>query len=71
MVENNLGITFIFGDKWRLSSEQVQKIPVYDEQNEPVTRKVWLMLSEKCFKSQQIMDFVSMVEEYYHVNSLD
>lgn len=71
MVENNLGITFIFGDKWRLSSEQVQKILVYDEQNEPVTRKVWLMLSEKCFKGQQIMDFVSMVEEYYHVNSLD
>ena len=71
MVENGLGITFLFGDKWKVNQDEVQMIPIYDHNGEPIKRKVWMMLSERCFRSQDIMDFVSLVEEYYHVNECD
>lgn len=68
MVENGLGVTFLFGDKWRICSDHVQLIPIYDQSGEPITRRVWMMASEKCFRSQDIMDFVTLVEEHYGVN---
>lgn len=71
MVENGLGITFLFGDKWRVKSEHVQLIPLYDQNDQPITRRVWMMFSEKCYRSQDIMDFISLVEEYYHVNKIE
>ena len=49
MVENGLGITFLFGDKWRVQKEHVQLIPLYDQKDQPITRKVWMMFSEKCY----------------------
>lgn len=71
MVENGLGITFLFGDKWRIQPEHVRLIPLYDQKDEPITRNVWMMFSEKCYRSQNITDFISMVEEYYHVNKIE
>lgn len=68
MVENGLGITFLFGEKWRVHPEHVQLIPLYDQNDSPITRKVWMMYSEKCYRSRDIMDFISLIEEYYHVN---
>ncbi|MGN0403711.1 MAG: LysR family transcriptional regulator [Bariatricus sp.] len=68
MVENGLGITFLFGDDWKINEEKVQYLPVYDKQGEKIGRKVWMMLSELCFKSQDVMDFVTFVEKYYQVN---
>ena len=68
MVENNLGISFLFGADWRVDNEKVQLIPVYDGRGDNVTRKVWMMISDRCFQSQNIMDFVSFVEKYYQVN---
>ena len=59
------------GDKWRVQKEHVQLIPLYDQKDQPITRKVWMMFSEKCYRSQNIMDFISLVEEYYHVNRIE
>lgn len=70
MVENGLGITFLFGEKWKINKEKLQLIPLYDQGGELITRKVWMMLAEKCFKSQDIMDFVSLVEEHYQINTV-
>lgn len=68
MVENGLGVTFVFGDKWKVNEKYAQKLPVYDSANEAVTRGVFMMVNEKCFLSEEIMDFVSFVERYYQVN---
>lgn len=71
MVENGLGITFLFGNLWRVSPDKVELLPVYSQNVEPISRRVWMMISEKCFRSQAIMDFVTLVEEFYHVNEND
>ncbi len=68
MVENGLGVTFVFGDKWRVNEQKAQKLAVYDSAGAPVSRKVWMMVGEECFQSPEIMDFVSFVEKYYQVN---
>lgn len=67
MVEHNLGVTFVFGKDWKMNAEIVQMIPIYDQNNEPVSRKVWMALSNAVFQSQDKMDFVSLVEEYYKI----
>lgn len=68
MVEKGLGITFAFGDTWNIDEDQLQFIPIYTREDQQVSRKVWMMLSEKCYKSEDVMDFVTFVEKYYHVN---
>ncbi len=68
MVENGLGVTFVFGDKWKVNEEKAQKLAVYDSAGEPVSRSVWMMVGDECFQSPEIMDFVSFVEQYYKVN---
>lgn len=68
MVENGLGICFLFGEDWKIDESRLKRIPIYDSAGKPVSRKVWMMLSEHCYKSQNIMDFVTFVEKYYHVN---
>lgn len=65
MVEKGLGITTLFGDKWRCDPKTTQLIQVYDAQGEPVSRRVWMMLSDRCFQNPDIADFVSLVEEFF------
>lgn len=68
MVENGLGICFIFGACWKIDENKLKRIPIYDRNGQVVSRKVWLMLSESCYKSSSIMDFVTFVEKFYQVN---
>lgn len=68
MVENGLGVCFLFGSDWKLNMEELQLIPIYDKENHQVSRSVWLMVSERCFRSQDMMDFVTFVKQYYQVN---
>ena len=68
MVEKGLGVTLVFGDKWKIDEEKTQLFPVYDRGGDFISRKVWMMSSPKCYQSQEIMDFVTFVEKYYHVN---
>ena len=68
MVENGLGVTFVFGDKWKVNEEKAQKLAVYDSNGQMVSRSVFMMVGDECFQSPDIMDFVSFVEQYYHVN---
>lgn len=70
MVENGLGVTFVFGDKWKVNEDNAQKLVVYDAHGEPVCRNVWMMIGDECFQSQELMDFVTFVEKYYNVNKL-
>ena len=65
MVEKGLGITFLFGDKWRCDPNTTQLIQVYDAQGEPVSRRVWMMMSDRCFQNPDMADFVSLVEEFF------
>ena len=40
-------------------------MPAYELQGEPVKREVWMMLSDKCYQSQTIVDFIDFVEKFY------
>ena len=68
MVENGLGVCFVFGDSWRFNSSKVEMIPIYDDAGRQISRSVWMMLTDQCFHSQNTMDFVRYVEKYYQVN---
>ena len=68
MVEKGLGITTLFGDKWRIDPAKAQLIQAFDAQGSPVSRRVWMMLSDRCFEDPDIADFVSLVEEFFQVN---
>ena len=68
MVEKGLGITTLFGDKWRVDQAKAQFIQAFDAQGSPVSRWVWMMLSDRCFEDPDIADFVSLVEEFFQVN---
>lgn len=68
MVENGIGVTFVFGNRWKVDGEKLEKIPVYDNQGKPVSRKVWMMMADQCFRSADICEFISFVESYFHVN---
>ena len=70
MVESGIGVTFVFGSKWKINEEKLQKLPVYDRHGDIVSRKVWMMMSDRCFLSPAIMEFVSFVEQYYQVNQV-
>lgn len=65
MVKNGLGICFLFGTRWKKDNEEIQLIPVYDHADHPVGRNVWMMISERCYKNPDIMDFIGFVENYY------
>lgn len=68
MVMNGLGIAFLFGKDWEVDESRLQLIPVYDRQGKQVCRKVWMMISENCYRSEDIMDFVTFVEKTYGVD---
>lgn len=65
MVEKGLGMTFLFGHKWRYDAEFAQLIPLYNAQDRPVSRRVWMMLSDRCFQNPDIADFVGLVEAFF------
>ncbi len=68
MVEQGLGVTFVFGAGWKVDETRLQKLPVYDSNGEVVSRNVWMMINDGCMQKESIMDFISFVEKYYHVN---
>lgn len=68
MVEKGLGITFLFGDKWRIDRDVTQLIQVYDHSSGQVGRSVWMMLSDRCFQDPDIADFVTLVESHFQVS---
>lgn len=68
MVESGLGVTFVFGSRWKVNEEKLQKMPVYDRKGDAVSRNVWMMISDPCFRNQDIMDFIRFVEKYYQVD---
>lgn len=65
MVEKGLGITTLFGDKWRCDPNTTQLIQAYDPDGTPVSRRVWMMMSDRCFQNPDMADFVSLVEEFF------
>lgn len=68
MVENGLGVTVVFGEKWKINEERLRRIPAYGSGGQQVGRNVWLMAADRCFRSQDMMDFISLVEELYQAN---
>lgn len=68
MVENGLGHCFVFGDTWKFDRSKAEVILICGEDGKRISRNVWMMLTDHCFKSQSIMDFVTYVEKYYQVN---
>lgn len=65
MVEKGLGVTTLFGSKWRIDPEKAQLIQACDPQGLPVRRKVWMMLSDRCFQNPDIADFAELVEKFF------
>lgn len=68
MVDKGLGVCFVFGSDWQINEERLQMIPILDRHQQQLTRRVWMMIDERCFKNQDIMDFVTYVEKYYHLD---
>ena len=40
MVESGLRAMFVFGSRWEVNEEKLQKMPVYDRKGEAVSRNV-------------------------------
>lgn len=68
MVEKGLGVTTLYGNKWRIDFQKAQLIQAFDAGEKPVSRKIWMMLSDRCFRDPDIADFVSLVEELFQTN---
>ncbi len=68
MVEQGLGVTFLFGADWSCSQDKVQMIPILDRDGIPISRNVSMMISDRCFKSVAISDFITFTEKFYQVN---
>ncbi len=69
MVENELGICFLFGENWQFNHRKLQAIPIYDQKGEPIVRNVWLMWTEQCHRNKDMMEFVHFIVEHFNVNS--
>lgn len=65
MVGSGLGVTFVFGKDWKIDEQTMQRIPVYDRNGHPVSRKVWLMYADRCKQSMGMMEFIDLVKSYY------
>ena len=68
MVEKGLGICFLFGADWHVNIDAVQKIPIFDRQERPITRSVWLMWTEQCYREAAMIEWLHFVEGYYGVD---
>ncbi len=68
MAENGLGICFVFGNDWKIDETKLKLIPAYDQDGNPVSRKVSMLISDRCYKSEEISGFIRFVEEFYGVN---
>lgn len=69
MAENGLGACLVFGDTWRFNRNKIEVIPIYDDDDgQPISRSVWLMLTDQCFKSQNMLNFVTYAEKYYQLS---
>lgn len=67
MVEKGLGVTFVFGDGWKVDSQKVQRLSIHDGKGHSVNRNVWLMLSDHCQNSEDKMEFADFIRNYYKV----
>ncbi len=68
MVENGLGASFLFGTDWKWNRDKIQMIPILDDDGRPITRSVWMMITDRCFKSPSITDFVTFAEKFYQID---
>ncbi len=68
MADKGLGVTFLFGDKWKINEDRLKRIPICDRKGQAITRAVWMMFSDKCFMHEDIMNFIALVEKHYNVN---
>lgn len=65
MAENGLGIGFLFGAAWKINEEKLQLMRVYDRDGQTVKRKVWMMVSDYCYQSRDVKEFIEFVKQYY------
>ncbi len=69
MVESNLGISFIFGTGWRYNIDKIDMIAILDDDGKPISRSVYMMVSDRCFNSPEIKNFVTFAKKYYEIRS--
>lgn len=65
MAENGLGIGFLFGADWKINEEKLQLMRVYDRDGQTVKRKVWMMVSDYCYQSKDVKEFIEFIKQYY------
>lgn len=68
MVENGLGVCCMFGDAWRIDESKVQRIPLYMDSGEPISRNVWMMVPEYSFRKDEIVKFVKFAQNFYKID---
>lgn len=68
MVENGLGACFLFGYGWKYNNKKVKMIPICNEDGSIISRNVWMIISDRCFESQDMSDFITFTEKYYEAN---
>lgn len=68
MVESGLGICFLFGTSWRIDETKIQKIPAFDRQGNPISRRVWLMWPENHYQSEEFTELIEFIQTYFRIS---
>ncbi len=64
MAFNGIGYTILPGITLKNSEKDIFKIPLLDENGEPLKRDTWLIGYESAFKLKQVQAFVELIQEH-------
>lgn len=65
MVKSGLGVSLIFTGDNPWNDDSIELLPAYDRYGNPVSRNVWLMWSEKSYRSKEITEFILFIQEHF------
>jgi DNA-binding transcriptional LysR family regulator len=66
MALNGIGYAILPGITLHGVSEDLNKIPLLNENNEPIGRDTWLLGYSTAFKLKQVNAFVEVLKEFLH-----
>nr|WP_317853542.1 LysR family transcriptional regulator [Neobacillus sp. Marseille-Q6967] len=68
MTFNGLGYSILPGITLNSTERDIYKIPLLNENGEPLTRDTWLISYESAFQLKQVQAFVDLIKEHCNLN---
>jgi DNA-binding transcriptional LysR family regulator len=68
MAFNGIGYSILPLITLSSADKNILKVPLYDENEEPLKRDTWLLGYDSAFQLKQVQAFVDLVEEYISEN---